>query len=65
MAESFTARVVKVEYAVVLMPGDEKPEPPFYDDCHEAQAVVMMAGGGLVVQKAYYETDWMIHEPHA
>lgn len=56
-------RLTKTEYAVILWPGDE-PEPPFYDDCREAGAVVAFAGAGVVAMKGYYETDWLAHEPH-
>ena len=63
MAQEIELRATKVEYAVVLWP-DTPPDEPFYDTCREASDVVMMAGGGFVVQRAYYETGWLPHEPH-
>jgi hypothetical protein len=61
--ESFTLKYKGTKHAVVLFEGDT-PEPPFYDDCREAGAVVAMAGGGMVVSKVVYESEWVIHEPH-
>lgn len=61
--EPLQLNLVKVEHAVILWP-DCPIEPPFYDDCAEAQAVVAAAGAGVVVSKGYYETDWVTHVPH-
>jgi hypothetical protein len=57
-------KIVKIEYGVILFKDDGEPEPPLYDDCAEAQAVVEFAGGGVVVMKGYYETGWNVHERH-
>lgn len=63
-AETLDLRLTKVEHAVLLWP-DSKPEPPFYDDCREAWAVVQAMGQGMVVTRVTYISEWWEHEPHA
>jgi hypothetical protein len=49
----------KVEYGLLTSP--DEPEPlELYDDRREAETARMVFGGGVVVCRAIYQTDWVI-----
>lgn len=54
-------RLEKVEHGVIMWP-DEKEPLTIFEDCGEALATCMLAGGGFVVSRATYVSDWMPHD---
>lgn len=56
--------LVKVEHGLMVWP--DEPEPLVnYDSCQEAELARMLLGGGTVVSRATYRSEWVAHVPHA
>ena len=53
-----------MEHGILVWP--DEPEPLVkYDSCREAELARMLLGGGTVVCRATYRSQWVEHEPHA